>query len=223
LKDIPAGTSQVIMQIGPLLLLISSVFLFKETFTHWQWAGVALLLAGLAVFFNEDIVEIFKLRGAYGRGVMTMAFAATIWVVYGLAQKLLIRVMSPVIIMLCCYIGGLIILYPLADIEALLALRGTEVILLFMCAFSSLFAYIAFAESMSYWEASKSSALLALIPLISIVFEMFFSQVFPEHIVFKELGVSALVGVLIVVSGTVIITVGGRIKPRVSQDKVESS
>jgi len=150
-----------------------------------------------------------------------MVFAAFIWVIYGLAQKLLIKVMSPVIIMLCCYIGGGVILYPLADIDSLLALRGTEVILLFMCAFSSLFAYIAFAESMSYWEASKSSALLALIPLISIVFELFFSRVFPEYIVFTELGMSALVGVIIVVSGTVIITAGGRIKPRVSPKNAE--
>jgi len=221
LKDIPAGTSQVIMQIGPLLLLISSVFLFKESFTHWQWLGVGLLLAGLAIFFNKDIVEIFKLRGAYGRGVMTMAFAASIWVIYGLAQKLLIKVMSPVIIMLCCYIGGGLILYPLADIDSLLALRGAEIILLFMCAFSSLFAYIAFAESMSYWEASKSSALLALIPLISIVFEMFFSRIFPTHIVFEALGRSALVGVLIVVSGTIIITIGGGIKPLVKKNKLE--
>ncbi len=217
LKHIPAGTSQVIMQIGPLLLLLSGVIVFKEGFTPLQWGGAGLLLLGFIVFFNHRLFEIVELRNTYSKGVLMMVFAASIWVLYGLSQKLLNAVMSPAIVMLCCYVGGIFVLYPLADVGALLTIGAPQLILLLICAFSSLLAYIAFAESMNYWESSKSSAFLAIIPLISIVFEMVFAAIFPDYISFKRLSWVSLIGAVIVVCGTVVITVFG-IKPREESD-----
>jgi drug/metabolite transporter (DMT)-like permease len=187
LKDISAGTSQVIMQIGPLLLLV-------------------------LLFFNERLVEIFDLKNTYGRGVLIMTFAAVVWIFYGLAQKLLVSMMSPMIVMLCCYIGGVLILYPLADKSAFLSLGIAQMVLLLICTFSSLVAYVAFAESMNYWQASKSSAFLAVIPLVSIGFEMIFALLFPAYIDVHTISLLSLVGAVIVVAGTMTITLCGEVK-----------
>lgn len=210
LPYIPASSSQIVIQIGPLLLLLGGLVLFKESFTRRQWAGALLLVAGLILFFNVRFFEIIDPSNEYGRGIRIMALAAAVWALYGLAQKMLVSIISPAIIMMCCYIGGAVVLFPLADRSALFSLNGIEITLLLICTFSSLVAYIAFAESLNYWPTSNSSALLTLIPVLTIVFERIIAGLFPDYLELNTVGLLSIAGAILVVAGTMVITLCGR-------------
>tara|TARA_R110001599_G_scaffold353861_1_gene600694 strand:+ start:29202 stop:30128 length:927 start_codon:yes stop_codon:yes gene_type:complete len=216
LPYIPASSSQVVIQIGPLLLLMGGLVLFKESFTRLQWAGVGLLAIGFTLFFNFRLFEIIDPANDYGRGIRIMALAAIVWAFYGLAQKVLVSLISPAVVMMCCYFGGVIILFPFADKSAFLSLGVVQMALLLVCTFSSLIAYIAFAESLNYWPTSNSSALLALIPLITIGFERIFTVIFPEFMEFSAISFLSLAGALLVVVATMMITICVGTSPKTS-------
>lgn len=50
-----------------------------------------MLLSGLVMFFNTSLVEIFTKLTDYTWGVIFGVGAATVWVSYGVAQKVLLR------------------------------------------------------------------------------------------------------------------------------------
>ncbi|MEN1655843.1 hypothetical protein AAIH58_34495, partial [Pseudomonas aeruginosa] len=63
--------------------------------------GALMLLSGLVMFFNTSLVEIFTKLTDYTWGVIFGVGAATVWVSYGVAQKVLLRrLASPQILFL---------------------------------------------------------------------------------------------------------------------------
>ncbi|STM87391.1 transporter [Escherichia coli] len=61
-----------------------------------------MLLSGLVMFFNTSLVEIFTKLTDYTWGVIFGVGAATVWVSYGVAQKVLLRrLASPQILFYC--------------------------------------------------------------------------------------------------------------------------
>lgn len=212
LKYIPAGASQIIIQLGPIALLIVSVAFLKESFSLRQWSGTLIFVLGLVLFFQQRLYEIFAMRSDYAFGIYYMIAAALIWIFYGIAQKLLIGVISPVFILLCCYGLGVVVLFPFADLGVLLRLDGVQLWLLTACCFTSLFAYICFGESLVRLEASKGSALLAFIPLAAICYENLFAWLLPGYISAETLVFTSLLGAMLVVLGCVMVAISNRRK-----------
>ncbi|MCF7982661.1 MAG: DMT family transporter [Pseudomonadales bacterium] len=206
LQYIPAGSSQIIVQLGPITLLIVSVLLFREAFSLRQWGGTLLFVFGLCLFFNDRLVEIFSFASDYAFGIFYMIAASLIWIFYGLAQKLLVGTVSPVFILLCCYSLGAIVLFPVADIDVILQLNQVQLWLLAACTLTSLIAYICFGESLVHWPASKSSALLAFIPIATLVYENTFTILLPRYISADTLNALSIVGALLVVVGCLVVT-----------------
>lgn len=81
------GTAQLVVQLGPVLLLVASVFVFKERFSLGQGLGLLVLLVGFGLFFNQRLEELLTSLGAYTTGVLTIILATSIWVFYALSQK----------------------------------------------------------------------------------------------------------------------------------------
>ena len=129
-----------------------------------------------------------------------------LWIFYGLAQKLLVGTVAPIFILLCCYFLGAIVLFPLADIGVILQLNNTQLWLLAACTLTSLIAYICFGESLVHWPASKSSALLAFIPIATLVYENLFAIMLPRYISADVLNVLSILGALLVVVGCLVVT-----------------
>ena len=55
LDHVTPSVTQVVIQLAPLLLLVGGVLMFREPFRRMQWAGFAVLVAGLLLFFNERL------------------------------------------------------------------------------------------------------------------------------------------------------------------------
>jgi drug/metabolite transporter (DMT)-like permease len=105
LKLLSPGTAQLVVQLGPVLLLVASVFVFKERFSLGQGIGLVVLLAGFGLFFNQRLEELLTSLGAYTTGVLTILLATSIWVFYALSQKQLLTVWGSQQVMMVMYPG----------------------------------------------------------------------------------------------------------------------
>ncbi|MCB1679810.1 MAG: DMT family transporter [Halioglobus sp.] len=208
LQYIPAGASQIIAQLGPIGLLLVSVLFLGEPFTRRQWLGTLVFTAGLLLFFEQKLGEILAASSAYAGGVLYMSLASLIWIFYGLGQKLLVAVFSPVHILLSVYAVGALVLLPVSEVAIILELDGVKLGLLVASCLTSLIAYICFGESVSRWDASKSSALLAVIPLITLLYENLLGLLLPAHIEPDALTITTTAGAVVVVIGCLTVTRG---------------
>ena len=54
--------TQTVGQFGPMFLLLGGLLVFKERFSISQWTGFAVLLAGMVLFFNRRLPELWHLQ-----------------------------------------------------------------------------------------------------------------------------------------------------------------
>jgi len=202
--------AQVLIQAAPLLLALSGVFVFREPFARLQWLGFAVLIAGLGIFsagrFGADVLD--RERHLLGNGMI--AVAAVTWAIYGMAQKQLLRVLPSQHIMLCIYLGCSALFLPLATFSSLARLDGTGWALLLFCALNTVVAYGSFAEALQHWEASRVSAVLALVPMATLGFQRLCVLVFPGFDPGPPLDGFSVAGAFTVVAGSLLTSLGAR-------------
>jgi drug/metabolite transporter (DMT)-like permease len=162
------SVTQVVIQIAPLLLLVGGVLIFREQFVRAQWAGFAVLGAGLLFFFNERLPLLAHASEGLGLGVALTLGAAVSWAVYGLAQKKLLEHFSAQQVLWMIYVGATALLLPGAHPGAIVHLDGLQLGMFAFCCVNTLVAYGAFVEALYHWDVSRVSAVLATAPLFTI-------------------------------------------------------
>lgn len=168
LNYLTPSAAQVVVQLAPMFMLLGSMFFFKEVYSPLQWMGFLVLCLGLILFFNQQWEEIFIAQGQYTLGVLLVVLAALVWAGYALAQKQLLNVYSSEVILIFSYFFGILLFLPFSSPLKISSLGGTEVFLLAFCAINTLVAYGCFAEALNHWEASRVSALLSSVPLMTV-------------------------------------------------------
>lgn len=170
LDHINPGAAQILIQLAPLLLLIGSVVIFKESFSGEQWLGVVGLGIGMLLFFHQRFNNIVLTSDAYLAGVGLIVAAAVTWTIYGLAQKQLLTDHHTKDILLLICLFGSVLLWPLAEPQQIATLTTTELALLAFCGVNTIIAYGSFGLAMSYWQSSRVSAVLPVAPLLTLLF-----------------------------------------------------
>jgi drug/metabolite transporter (DMT)-like permease len=200
--------NQVVTQLSPLLLMLGGMVVFHERFSLRQWIGLGLLVVGLPLFFNRRLPELMTMRSGLGLGVWMLVLASTIWSVYGLAQKYMLRKLQGQQILLLLYIGAAIVLAPLSHPSAILHLDTLQWwVLAFACA-NTIVAYGAFAEALRHWEASRVGATLTLTPLFTMVTMWIVEHAAPGLVKPEQLNVVSVAGALVVVGGSMLCALG---------------
>ncbi|WP_028694835.1 DMT family transporter [Pseudomonas cremoricolorata] len=202
------GTAQLVVQIGPVLLLVASVFVFKERFSVGQVLGLVILLGGFGLFFNQRLDELLTSLGVYTRGVLTILLATSIWVFYALSQKQLLTVWNSQQVMLVIYLGCAALLTPWAHPLEMLQLDTLQKWLLLACCLNTLVAYGAFAEALAHWQASRVSATLALTPLVTLLAVAAAAQLWPAYVHSEQLNALGYLGAMTVVAGSALVALG---------------
>lgn len=205
---------QVIIQLAPVLLLLSSAWIFKEALGRHQIIGVIGLLAGLLLFFNERLAELFTSLSSYTTGVLLAVAAALIWVVYALAQKSMLKYYTSPQILLMIYLICALMLTPLASPVQLQLMDSRQLGMLVFCCLNTLVGYGAFAEAMARWQASKVSAVITLTPLFTIIFVDLASLIWPDHVAPAALNTLGYIGAFVVVGGAMFSAIGHRLLGR---------
>ncbi|ARR48315.1 DMT family transporter [Photobacterium damselae subsp. damselae] len=202
---------QVIIQLAPVILLLSSVWLFKETLGRHQIIGVICLFSGLLLFFNERLVELFTSLSGYTLGVILAVTAALVWVVYGLTQKRLLRDFSSAQILFMVYGICALLLTPFAEPKQLLLMDSRQLGMLMFCCINTLVGYGAFAEALARWQAAQVSAVITLAPLFTILFVDLASLVWPKFVAPVALNSWGYLGAMVVVSGAMFCAIGHKL------------
>ncbi|KJK19572.1 DMT family transporter [Pseudomonas sp. NPDC087612] len=208
LKLLSPGTAQLVVQMGPVLLLVASVFLFKERFSLGQGMGLVILLLGFGLFFNQRLDELLTSLSVYTTGVLTILLATSIWVFYALSQKQLLTVWNSMQVMMVIYLFCAALLSPWVHPLEALQLSPLQGWLLLACCLNTLVAYGAFAEALAHWEASKVSATLAVTPLITFVAVALAAWFWPDFVHAEQINTLGYIGALVVVLGSALTALG---------------
>jgi drug/metabolite transporter (DMT)-like permease len=199
------ANAQVLIQIAPVLMGMGGLIIFKERYTLRQWIGLGVLTLGLVLFFNEQLQNLITARGQYLIGCGLIVIAAAVWAVYALAQKQLLQRLPSSNIMLLIYGGCALLFTPFANPQPIFTLSPLHWGALIFCAFNTVVAYGAFAESLEHWEASKVSAVLATTPIVTLLGVWGMSLFLPTLIAPERLTILGVMGAILVVGGSVAI------------------
>jgi drug/metabolite transporter (DMT)-like permease len=203
-----AADAQVLIQLGPILLSLGGIAVFREHFARVQWLGLAVLIAGVAVFVAARLGA-----GSHGGrellpGMAMIGLAAATWAVYGLAQKQLLHTFRSNHVLLFVYVGCALAFAPLASPSALAQLDAARAGVLAFCALNTIVGYGAFAESLAHWEASRVGAVLALTPLGTLACAALLDAIAPSWATAPQLSTGGWFGALLVVSGSLAASLG---------------
>lgn len=210
LQFLSPTTSQVIGQLSPVGMMFASVLILKEKMRGTQIIGAIMLLCGMLLFFNASLIEILTRLTDYTLGVLLGMCAATVWVSYGVAQKVLLRRLTSQQILLLLYILCVLFISPWAHPEVIFQLSGWQLICLLFCGANTLIGYGALAEAMARWQAAQVSAIITLTPLFTLFFSELLSLLWPHFFMPPALNAIGYIGAFVVVSGAMFSAIGHR-------------
>ena len=196
------GNAQVLIQLAPLLMAVGGIVVFGERFAIGQWAGLAMIVVGLGLFFADQWRGGPGVANDYALGSAIVVLAAVVWAVYALAQKQLLLVLDSPAVLWIIYVVATLCLWPFAHPAALASLDATHAAMLVYCALNTLVAYGAFAEALAHWQASRVSAVLATTPLLCLASVALVHALWPAWIAPEAVGTAGYVGALAVVVGS---------------------
>ena len=202
LENTSPSTAQIMLQLAPMMLLIGSVWLFKEKFNGKQLIGMIIFVVGLLLFFNEKLGHIFLQLDDFSLGIIYLLIAAVTWAIYGLAQKRLLRDFGPlelifVILMLCC-----LLFLPFSSPEQAFKLDNLTLGLLVFGGINTAVAYGCFTAAMQHWETPRVSAVIAIVPVLTLLSGHLQQQFLPSLLPAEAINTLSIIGALIVVAGS---------------------
>lgn len=197
-------TSEAVIQLSTLFLILGGVFIYKESFTPIQTIGACLIVLGLLLFFNDRLKEFTQLGNRETIGVLMLIIAAFTWTAYALFQKQLLITLSSAQILLLIYSMSVLILFPFVSPLSVLQLTQFQLLLLLFCCVNTLVAYGCFAEALNCWDASKVSAVLAMAPLFTIAALKILVIFNPSYQFTDRLGLLSIVGAFLLVVGSIL-------------------
>ena len=210
LEFISPGTAQIVIQLSPVFMLLGGMVCFGERFQRLQWLGVAILLAGLGLFFSPRLGPLMADVDDQGTGVLLIAAAALLWGFYMLGQKQLLLYLRSDAVLLCVYLTGAVLLTPMATPSAVLALEGPMLALLVSTGVMAVLSYLGFAAALARVEASRIGMIIALTPLFVLANVQLLSRVRPDLLEPERLGATSLGGAAVVVIGSMLSVLGAQ-------------
>lgn len=208
LKYLSPGSVQVFMQVAPFVLMIGGILLYKERFTRVQLIGACTLLVGLLLFFNQRLPQIVESESESLIGVVFIIIAAVTWAAYALCQKSLMKTMTAMQLTLFIYLVGSLILLPFTELSSVLEINELQAWALAFCCLNTFVAYGAFTEAMRVWYASRVSAVIATAPVFTFISMAIADHMFPHYFEQPALGPLAIIGAVMVISGSVTTALG---------------
>ena len=207
-----APATQIVSQMGPLVLMLGGVLVLREPFRAVQGLGGLTLTVGLLLFFNERLHELLRFGEGYGLGLLLGLSGAFVWAVYGVTQKALMKVFSPKATLRVIYACVALGLTPLAQPWGILQLDGMQCCCLAYCCLNTIVAYGCFSRAMAIWHTAGVGAVLSLTPLFTLACAWLAHRFFPGSFPDAPLNLLGYAGALIVVLGAALLAVGPQVR-----------
>lgn len=203
------ANAQLLIQLAPLLMALGGIWVFGEHFRAAQWLGLAMLAAGMGLFFADQLAGAAQAPG-YVLGSAFVVVGAIVWAVYALLQKQLLMRLGSMQVLLAIYVVASVVLLPFAQPSTLLQLDAMHWAMLGYCALNTIGAYGAFAEALAHWEASRVSAVLATTPLLCIAAASAVHALWPQWLAPERITPVGWLGAALVVAGSAAVSLLNR-------------
>jgi drug/metabolite transporter (DMT)-like permease len=191
-RRVDAGTAAMLVGVGPVLIAIVAGFVLREGFPRALFTGCAVAFAGVVV-----IALATSSRAATTTGVLLCLAAALAYSGGVVAQKVVLRRLSPLqTIFLCCVIGSI----ACAPFVVQLAhqfgtARGTSIgWLVYLGLFPTAVGFMTWAFALSRTTAGRLAATTYLVPPISVLLGWLILSETPASLAYLG-GALCLVGV----------------------------
>jgi drug/metabolite transporter (DMT)-like permease len=207
LDIIGPGPAQLIIQLNVVFVIMGGIFIFKESFNRIQAIGLFAIITGLVLFFHNKFLILFSSMSEYTFGVIALIISALALATYSLAQKQLLVKFSSLQVSLMVFGTGALLLLPVSasSLVQVGSLNWPNLALLLFCVITTLGAFGSYAEALQHWETTKISAVLSMVPLLSLCFAELAVFLNPGLFSIDPITIVNMAGALILVLGSFLI------------------
>jgi len=207
-----AINTEIMIQIGPLLLVFVGIFFFKEKLMPIQWFGFALVLVGFILFYRDQAPHFLDQGQIYMNGNLWIFLSAFAWVIFSALQKKLSTNWNPQQINALNYVFAALSLVLFVDFYAITkVLTLKEFLILIFLGFYTFLSYGCYVEALKRAPIAYVGFIVSFNPLLTIVFVKMLEYFDISIIDFEEINKTGYIGASLVVLGMMItLTLGKR-------------
>jgi len=199
------GNGQIFIQIGPILLAVIGVIIFKERLSRRQIFGFGVAGAGLTFFYRDQLQNLLGNEDAYIVGVLWLILAAVAWTVFASLQKKLVQKFHAQQLNLIIFGLPMVILLPFVDFSIFTSFSPGLWILLIFLGINTIVAYGCLTEAFKYIEANKISVIVTLNPIITFIAMTILGSMQLDWINAEVITIYGVFGAFLVISGAVMV------------------
>ena len=196
-----ASNAEIMIQLGPIVLILAGVFYFKETLSWKQWGGILFAFCGFSLFYWDQVQLVYGQTHRYFYGNLWIYFSAIAWAVFAILQKKLSFYHPPQQLNILTYTVCALALSLTADFSLFQHFSTFEWMLLIALGFNTIVAYGCLAEALKKAPAVEVSFIIVLNPLLTIFFIQMMHVLDINIIEHEPLDWKGYLGALLVVSG----------------------
>ena len=164
-RRVDAGTAAMLVNIGPILIAVLAGILLREGFPRSLFAGLTVAFAGVVVIGAAS-----STHSATTEGVLLCVGAAFAYAGGVVAQKVVLRVLTPIQTVFCCAVIGAIACTPFApELARQLGPVHAEGWLLYLGIGPTALGFIFWGFALSRTSAGKLATTTYLVPPISVL------------------------------------------------------
>lgn len=194
------ASAQIFIQLGPLLLALAGIFIFKEKLTQKQSMGLVACVLGFGLFFSDRIDQPGDKQTFY-LGLMWIVSAALTWAVFAsLLKKLMTRWQSTQVNLYIYAVISLIYI-PLVDWPSLLQAPWYAHLLFFGLGLNTIVAYGCLSVALKYLPATQVSPIITMNPLLTLALITIMDALQWQLIPADPIGWKGYLGALIAIFG----------------------
>jgi len=199
------SNAQIFIQLGPMLLAVVGILVYKERLSLRQVSGFIFAGAGLTFFFRDQLTNLLGSEDIYINGVIWVIIAAIAWAVYASLQKKLVETFHAQQLNLIIFGLPMVMLIPFVDFSVFQAFTPGLWILLICLGIITIIAYGCLAEAFKYIEANKISVIVAVNPIITFVTMAILGSLEVDWIDGEVTTMYGIFGALLVIFGAILV------------------
>jgi len=194
-----ASNAQIMIQLGPLFLMLSGFLIFKEKIKRTQALWLLLALVGFSSFFWDQL-ELGSSKNLILANIW-LFWAALTWVFYSLVIKHFTKkgysaFELNLVVFLCC---SLVLSFGI-NFNQVASFSFSQWLFLGFLGLNTLVAYGAFGQALKYAPASQVSIIITANPILTLIIIAFGSGLSPL-IPYEPLSLLGYFGALLVLIG----------------------
>lgn len=205
-----ASRTQVVIQLGPILLALYGVLVLKERPAAIQCLGFVLAGLGMVLFYWQELQVFVGNEGQLNLGLALVLMAALAWTLFAILQKGLVKRFPPQVLNLFVYGFAFLAFTPMVEWSGFEDLPTWCWVLLLLFGVNTLFAYGALGCALKYAPAYKVSVIITMNPMITVIVLSILHLMQVDWIDTEAIPLGSWIGTLLVIFGAILAIAGER-------------